>query len=128
MRVSRQGQVEYEDERMKGPRLEYFIRRAKLSGTEIRALSDQLNGASVRALAKDYPPLDPPVDHAIDLTVSIPRRDQPQTIVIRNFSPTSSKAAEAYPQALIELLRKIERLRKHASFGITADAARWCKK
>lgn len=127
VRVSRDGQVEYEDERMKGPRLDYFIRRGRLSSAEIKALSDQLNEAGVLTLAKDYQPLDPPIDHAIDLTVSIMRADKPQTIVIRNFSPTSSKASEAYPAGLIDLLCKIERLRKGASFGITADATQWCK-
>jgi hypothetical protein len=126
LRVYIDGRVEYEDERMKGSTLEYFIRRSKLSGAEIKDLSVHLNGSSVRALAKDYAPLDPPLDHAIDLTVSLTHVDQTQTIVIRNFSPTSPKASEAYPASLIELLCRIERLRKGASFGITADATKWC--
>jgi hypothetical protein len=127
LRVHDDGRVEYEDERMKGPTLHYFIRRAKLSAAEMKALSDHLNGSGVRSLAKEYPALDPPMDHAIDVTVSITHADQSQTIVIRNFSPTSPKANEAYPAGLIELLCKIERLRKGASFGITADATEWCR-
>lgn len=127
LRVYNDGRVEYEDERMKGSTLDYFIRRSKLSAAETKNLSDHLNGSSVRALAKDYASLDPPLDHAIDLTVSITHTDQTQTIVIRNFSPTSPKASEAYPASLIELLCRIERLRKGASFGITADATKWCR-
>lgn len=127
LRVYSDGRVEYEDERMKGSALDYFIRRAKLSAADIKALSEHLNGSGVRGLAKEYPPLEPPIDHTIDLTVSITQADQTQSIIIRNFSPTLPKASEAYPASLIELLCRIERLRKKASFGITADATEWCK-
>lgn len=119
--------VEYEDERMKGSRLDYFIRRAKLSVAEFKDLSDYLNGSNVRAVAKVYPPLEPPLDHVFELTVSITRADQIQSIIIGNFSPTSPQAGEAYPTGLIELLCRIERLRKNASFGITADVTKWCR-
>lgn len=127
LRVYSDGRVEYEDERMKGPVLDYFVRRAKLSAAEVKALSGHLNGPVVRTLAKEYPALDRSMDHAIDLTVSITRADQPQMILIRNFSPASPRASEAYPPGLIQLLCKIERLRKGASFGVTADATEWCR-
>jgi hypothetical protein len=127
LRIYSDRRIEYEDERMKGSRLDYFICRARLSVTEIKNLSGYLNGSDVQLLAKDYQPLEPPLDHVIDLTVSITRADQIQTIVIRNFSPTSPEAGEAYPTSLIELLCRIERLRKNTSFGITADVTKWCR-
>ncbi|SRR5581483_1246674 len=127
LRVYNDGRVEYEAERMKGSTPDYFIRRSKLSAAEVKNFSDHLNGSSVQALANDYAPLDPPLDHAIDLTISIAHAGQAQTVVIRNFSPTSPKASEAYPAGLINLLCRIESLRKGASFGITADATKWCR-
>jgi hypothetical protein len=128
LRVYSDGRVEYESERMVKARLEYFTQRSILSAREIKELSDYLNDRDVQALAKEYPPIEIPIDHAIDLTVAITRTNRTQTIVVRNFSPTSPRASGAYPTSLIGLLCKIERLRKNASFGITADTDSWCKR
>lgn len=127
LRVHSDGRVEYEDERMQGVRPRFFTRRAKLSRPEINSFSGFLNTSGVKNLAKEYPPVVTPVDHSIIVNVLLLRGKESQIVKVVNFFPTSPKGSEAYPTALIDLLCRIERLRKGASFGVTADAAEWCR-
>ena len=127
LRVYSNGRVEYEDERIQGAKPRFFTRRIKLHASEIDSLSEFLSTSGVKSLATEYPPVITPVDHSIIVTVRLVRGKESQMIKVVNFFPVSPNDRGAYPTALIELLCRIERLRKGASFGITADATQWCK-
>ncbi len=127
VRLYSNGEVEYKDQVIKKATPKYVIRWAKLSKTELRKLQEFLQSSSVQSLESNYPSLRPPLDHVLELSISIMDRKPSKTIVITNFSPTSPKAAKSYPPSLIELMCKIEHLRKNSSISVTADTKEWCK-
>lgn len=126
VRLYSDGEVEYKDQIIKNAMPKYVIRRAKLSKPEIQAVKEFLQSAGVESLESDYPSLSPVLDHVLELSISIMDRKTSKTIVIKNFSPTSSKASKSYPTSLIELMCKIEHLRKDSSISVTIDSNKWC--
>lgn len=128
LRVYDNGEFEYEDEVIKRGTPHYLIRQEKLDNAQLKNLVSFLSSLESQKLAPEYSPIRPPLDHSIELTISIWHMNQYQKLVVRNFSPTAAQSSDIYPSGLIDLLCRIERLRKRASFGITADASKWCVK
>lgn len=127
IRIFKDGIVEYEDEIADSAPPQFIIKRAKLNDTQLKSLVNFLQSSEVRNLSKEYPAIKPPLDHVVELSISIKNDGHSQGIAIINFSPTSREANRVYPASLIDLLCKIEYLRQ-SSFSVTTDPTKWCLK
>lgn len=128
VRLYDDGEVEYKDQIVKKGMPTYVIRRAKLSKAELQQIQEFLQSASVETLEPNYPSLSPALDHVLELSISLMDQKASKTIVVTNFYPTSPKAAKSYPPSLIELMCKIEHLRKDSAISIMANTKEWCDK
>jgi hypothetical protein len=126
LRVFDDGQVEYGDVPPEGTGMDYLIRRAKLSTSELKSLFTFLNSAGVRNLASNYPPIEKPIDHLLRLAVTITRDTQSQIVVVDNFWVTSPKSKNDYPKGLIGLMCRIEKMRIDAYFRAANEPKRLC--
>jgi hypothetical protein len=126
LRVYSNGVVEYESRVTKDSIPRYLIRRSKLSAAKLRELRAFLSSGQIKVIASNYNSISPSPDHTIDLKVIVWQEEQTQTTTITNFFPTSTKAKTVYPASLLELLCRIEKIRKNAGFSITADSEKWC--
>ena len=112
------GEVQFVDGKMDGGELIYFSRRSKISDDEISELRAFLNSSGIRDLGPKFEPLFRPLDHWIELRISIKSGDINKEIVVINFEPEHPRASAAYPPALIDLMCQIERYRKMSSCSL----------
>lgn len=110
------GEVQFADEKMDGGKLIYFSRRSKISDDQLSELRSFLISSDVRGLGPKFEPLYGPLDHRIEIRISIESGTVKKEIVAINFEPEHPRASTAYPPALIDLMCKIERYRKMSSF------------
>lgn len=110
LRVTGDGQVEYEEEEITDVSEELVLRKSNLSPEQLKDLTDFLNAPELRNAAAEYEPDVSTIDHLVTFKIIISRHPQPQVIALKNFRP-SYKTKDKYPMKLVELVCKIQRLR-----------------
>ena len=118
LRVFDNGDYEFEDQVVGKTGSNFEIRKGALSKLELKDFCDFLSDASVVNIPTEIPPPSDPLDHVIEIKLRIKRGDDHQNITITNFSPNSKTSQNFYSKPFLDLLRRIEALRKCASFSI----------
>lgn len=118
LRVFENGDYEFEDQVVGQTSSKFEIKRETLSRSELKKFSNFLNNPSVADLPEEIPPPSDPLDHVIEIKLKIHRQDGVQNLIVTNFSANKARTDNFYPKSLLELFRKIEKLRKGASFAI----------
>lgn len=126
IRIYDDGRVEWGDLSGSGDVSEELLSKRKVSAAKINAFVEFLNNSSVSHLAENYPDIKKSHKYSTFLNIKISHRNQTQTISIENFSPASPEAGNIYPASLIELICRIEQLRKNPTFRIADNPKRWC--
>lgn len=125
LRVREDGGVEFGD--LRGLNKPDVLRTSKLSPPQLKSLVAFLSSPGVRSLAPLVPTPAQMIDSNEVLTLVIaPGQDQPQKIEIQNYFPPAARNKSFYPQALSELMCRIEEMRTHASARLVQKE--WCKK
>jgi hypothetical protein len=124
LRVREDGGVEFGDlGRRNKPDV---LRTSKLSPPQLQSLVAFLSSPGVRSLAPLVPTPAQMIDSSEVVTLVITAgRDQPQKIEIQNYFPPEAKSKGFYPQALSELMCRMEEMRTHASARLVQKD--WCK-
>lgn len=94
----------------------------KLSKAEMSSLQVFLNTKSIKNLKEEYGPLSAPLDHFVELRITIIRGSGKQEILVVNYSKN-----DGFPAKLEELLCRIEQMRKGALFSLVADDVNLCE-
>jgi len=113
---------EYENEHFKENKRQITIVKKRLSKNEFSNLSKFLNSSDINKLPDSYPEKPEGLDHVIELKITIFGQAM-KVITLTNFSPKTNDANSAIVKKIICC---IEKLRKNASFAITANSDTWC--
>jgi hypothetical protein len=115
------GSIEYSDR--SGNKDEVIHRTAKLSDDALQSLIEFLSKQEVKNLESgQYPSYPPNLKFFTSIEISINRDNQIQTVGTHNFKmPLGGINGRKLPEALIELICRVESLRKSAILKVTPD-------
>lgn len=118
VRVYDNGQVESEEPVIKNNKRVFELRQYNLSADRLKNLTDFLGKTTVQAIAKEYEPDIPTIDHYIGLEIKINRNPESQQIKLTNYSLTLPKLVDKYPSELVELVCRARALRYNSDFRL----------
>jgi hypothetical protein len=121
LRVYDDGRIEYSDKKDK--EREIVHREVKLSSSQLKSLTQFLARPEVIELESgQYPSYPPNLNFFTSIDVSITRDGESQVVGTHNFKPPLSGVRDRKaPQALIELICRVESLRESATFRVTPE-------
>jgi len=100
--------------------------RAKISADRMRNLVDLLNLGDIRALPKNIPPQNRPIDFFWETSIQINRPEGIQSVHIEDFYPFLNLNGLVYPQALIRLECTLQDI-KSTTAKRPKDQDDWCE-
>lgn len=127
-RIYSDGVIEYDDLRRLRSFPEYYQRTARLSASELTALSKLLRRDKLASLSESYPAFSSTIDHRTNLTLRFSTGTETKEIRVENFKPELEGALKAYPRDLMTLACWAEFARKNARLKFFFDQTNYCCK
>lgn len=125
LRVYDNGRLEYSDIKENGSEL--IHRESKLTPSQLASLIEFLNSPEVAELSGQYPSLPPNLKFFTIIDIVITLNGQVQVVGTHNLKfPLGGVKGRKNPQALIELICRVESLRGQTGFKVTPEG--YCSK
>jgi hypothetical protein len=125
LRIYNDGRAEYSDR--KGNGSDFVHQEYKLSPAQLKSLTEFLKSPEVVDLSGQYPSLPPNLNFFTIIDIHIIRKGQVQAVGTHNLKfPLGGIKGRKNPQALIDLICRVESLREHARFRVTSEG--YCSK